>query len=75
MLTTVGWFGKRLTAAYKKDIETDCMNPETRLILIKLAEDFADGIRTGRISFTEAQGRRIIAAVSEALNPQPKMRI
>ena len=51
------------------------MNPETRLILIKLAEDFADGIRTGRISFTEAQGRRIIAAVSEALNPQPKMRI
>ena len=51
------------------------MEPETRLILIKLAEDFADGIRTGRIDFTEAQGRRVISAVGEALNPQPRMRI
>lgn len=46
------------------------MDAETRRILITLAEDFADGIRTGRLDFTELEGRRIIEAVGVALNPR-----
>lgn len=51
------------------------MDAETRLILIRLAEDFAEGVKTGRLDFTEAQGKRIMNTVQRVLNPQTPLRI
>lgn len=51
------------------------MDAETRLILIRLAEDFAEGVKTGRLDFTEAQGKRIMNTVQRVLNPQTPLHI
>lgn len=49
------------------------MTPETRLMLIELAEGFAESMRKGTMSFTEDTARRLAALVSETLNPRPKV--
>lgn len=51
------------------------ISPATRLLLIKLAEGFADGVRNGTFAFTEQDGRRIADYVGSVVNPQPKIRI
>lgn len=46
------------------------IDPETRLMLIELAEGFAEGVRNGTFRFSEEGGRRLAGIIRGIVNPE-----
>lgn len=44
--------------------------PETRLMLIELAEGFAEGVRNGTFKFSEEGGRKLAGFLRGIVNPE-----